>query len=334
MKAYTKNNFFLDLYVFIIEYRNLSQQTSGRGNLKRYAILAVAFVWFAVNSVSPCQAQIFGRNLAVDADMGFGYLFGSQAVWANVNPHPWNMKHDYKVQYSPSQPMFNGNIEITPVPFISCRLGGSLSLSRATTVQSRNLGPLIINPLNPTTATKPWDVTTDIKTWETAGLLNLWRGIGYRFSLVGGYREQFWDYSGDIINSPGVPGSMNDEINNYVPFLGLQTAMFFPLWKARFEIIGSRFMMQKVNNNAWLGPNFVDYRAELDDGGLIEIDFEGSAILYSSLRIGLYCHYSYMELEGRALVNSSGLLGGLDPRIEFNSAQNTAEMGLKLNLNF
>lgn len=288
-------------------------------------MLAFAFLCLALYSVSPCQAQIFGRSLAVDADMGFGYLFGSQAVWANVNPSPINMKHDYKVQYSPSQPMFNGNIEITPIPFISCRLGGSLSLSRSGAVQGRDMGNL---------GPRPWNVTTDIKTWETAGLLNLWRGIGYRFSLVGGYREQFWDYSGDIINSPAVPGSMNDEINNYIPFIGLQTAMFFPLWKARFEIIGSPFMLQKVNNTSWQGPNFVDYRAELDDGGLIEIDFEGSAILYSSLRFGLYCHYSYMELEGKAFVNSSGLLGNLDPRIEFNSTHNTAEMGLKLNLNF
>jgi hypothetical protein len=260
--------------------------------------------------------------MAVDADAGFGYLFGWQQVWADVIPGPSTIKHEYKSEYSPSQPMFGGKIELTPIPLLSFRTGGSVSLSRNRTVYGRELGTISL----------PWEVASEIKTWEAAGLINLWRGAGYRFSLVGGYREQYWDYSGDPVGDGAIPGAMNDEINNYAPFMGLQTAMFFPLWKARFEVSGSPFMLQKVNNNVWQGSEFQDYRAQLDEGGLIEFDFEGSTILYSMLRLALYGHYSYMELTGDASLNGSRVSN--NPDFKFNSVQSAAEFGLKFNVNF
>lgn len=262
--------------------------------------------------------------MAVDADAGFGYIFAAQRAWADVIPSPLTPKHEYKTSYSPSQPVFGGNIEITPIPFFSCRAGGSVSLSRNRTIYGRELGARSL----------PWDVVSDLKTWEVAGLLNLWRGRGYRFSLVGGYKEEFWDYSGDPLSDFETPGGMNDEFNNHTPFMGLQTALFFPLWKARFELIGSPFMLQKVNNNVWQGAEFVDYRAELDQGGLIEIDMEGSTMLLANLRLGMYFNYSYLELEGMASFNDSGNLSLSYPNFRFHTSHNSAELGFKLNLNF
>jgi hypothetical protein len=187
---------------------------------------------------------------------------------------------------------------------------------------------------DPTTFPYPnsnlWDVVPDFTSWEAAGLYHLWSGYGYRFSVVGGYRQESWTFLGTPSDSTDVSLSLHDRFTSHIPFLALQTAMFYPWWKARFEVLGSPFMSKKVTATVRNGGTLVDFKGWADRGGLIEFSMEGTCALTSVLRLGLYGRYSYQELYGWVTKRIGGQSG--EYKLGFN--ENTGVVGTNLTLLF
>ena len=150
----------------------------------------------------------------------------------------------------------------------------------------------------------------DFSSWEAAGLYHLWSGGGYRFSLTAGYRQDTWDYQGTPSN--GTPDSpLHDSFSAHIPFIGLQTAMFFPSWKARFEVLGSPFMNVGVSNALQQGAFALQFDGNLYRGGLVELQMAGDVNLTPSVLVGLYGRYAYQELYGS--LSGTGEAAGLGP---------------------
>ena len=100
------------------------------------------------------------------------------------------------------------------------------------------------------------DARPSFSGWEAAGLFHLWNDGGYRFSFTAGYREEFWGAQGEGVGLfTGVSSSVREDFSSRGPFLGLQTAVFFPWWKARFEVIGSPWIT-KIGSGSLNQPNF------------------------------------------------------------------------------
>jgi hypothetical protein len=116
-------------------------------------------------------------------------------------------------------------------------------------------------------------VKPDFSSWEAAGLYHLWSGGGYRFSFTAGYRQQTWDYQGSP-SSGAQDSPLHDSFSSRIPFIGMQTAMFFPSWKARFEVLPP-FMNMSVSNAIQQGV-FLSIRGQPLPGGLIELQMVGT----------------------------------------------------------
>jgi len=87
--------------------------------------------------------------------------------------------------------------------------------------------------------------------------------------------------------------------------------MFFPLWKARFEVLGSPFMNMGVSNAFTRGSINLQFDGNLSRGGLVELQMAGDVNLTANVFVGLYGRYFYQELYGS--VTGTGPEAGLGP---------------------
>lgn len=237
---------------------------------------------------SPCaSAEVLPWGVRVDTSLRLGMLFGWQVY--RYNNLPGADLDRFRMEFGPRLPILSGMCELTPVPAISGRLAGSISVLET----DMTIFHAMADP-QPTV----WDVKPDFGYWEAAGLYHLWQGGGYRFSLVAGYRQEYWRYRGEPAGNQPAGSSLRDRFTSHIPFLAMQTSMMFPWWKARFEILTSPFMNKNVSATVRDGTTLVEYAGNADSGGLIELEVEGTANLSSRVRMGLYCRYSYQELYG------------------------------------
>jgi hypothetical protein len=232
-------------------------------------------------------AEVLPWGVRVDTSLRLGLLFGRQLV--RYSDLPGAEFERFRMEFGPRLPILSGMCELTPVPSISARLAGSLSVMET----DMTVFHAMADP-----EPSLWDVRPDFGCWEAAGLYHLWNGGGYRFSLVGGYRQEYWHYRGEPSGAQPSGSSLRDRFTSHIPFLAMQTAVMYPWWKARFEILASPFMSKKVSAIVQDGPNVVEYEGDADSGGLIELEVEGTASLSSRIRLGLYCRYSYHEVYG------------------------------------
>jgi hypothetical protein len=273
-------------------------------------LLNTAVILFIlVAAVSPVEAETLPWNIQVDSSFRAEFLFGHQ-ILRHLDPSD-PAKTRFVATYDPRVTVLAGTIEITPFPAISGRLAGSISVVENTGAQVRTVDTVIaqLAPFLPTDKWE-WDVKPNFSSWEAAGLYHLWSGGGYRFSFTAGYRQDTWDYQGSPSN--GAPDSpLHDSFSSHIPFIGLQTAMFFPSWKARFEVLGSPFMNMSVSNALQRGAFGLQFDGNLYRGGLVELQMSGDVGLSANVLVGLYGRYSYQELNG--LSSGTGAAAGLGP---------------------
>jgi hypothetical protein len=269
--------------------------------LSRRLLKAVAILFILAGVASPVGAETLPWNIQVDSSFRAEYLFGHQ-VLRHLEPNVPAVDR-FTANYDPRMPVLTGTIEITPFPAISGRLAGSISVLESTVAQVRAVSGAAFPG-------GTWDVKPDFSSWEAAGLYHLWSGGGYRFSFTAGYRQQTWDYQGSP--SSGAPDSpLHDSFSSHIPFIGMQTAMFFPSWKARFEVLGSPFMNMSVSNAIQQGGFTLQFDGNLYRGGLIELQMAGDVSLTANVLVGLYGRYAYQELYG--LSSGTGAAAGLGP---------------------
>ncbi|MEW6531599.1 MAG: hypothetical protein AB1473_12225 [Thermodesulfobacteriota bacterium] len=256
------------------------------------AHLAVRIAFCAlvvVAAPSGVKGEMLPWNMTLDAALRMNFFIGEHV--AIYDPNPPAEAHPYRLAYNPRLLVFSGVCEVSPVTFLSGRLGGSLSVNPGGFSYFHTTG--VANPLDDF-----WEMRPEYKSWEVAGLLHLWSELGYRFSFVGGYREDFWIYRGQPQLSQGAEAQWQDEFVHRIPFIGLQTAAFFPWWKARFEVIGSWFVNEKMLSRFDRTDTFLQYESKLDNGGFIQLEAQGNVALTPAIWLGLYARYSYLELFG------------------------------------
>ncbi|MFH0821686.1 MAG: hypothetical protein V2B18_02970 [Pseudomonadota bacterium] len=253
------------------------------------------------------QAQQFSWNIGIDSALRLGVLFGQEG--ARIQDVPGSFTNSYRVDYAPRLPVATALVEISPHPVLSARIAGVTSFLEGG-----------VGSFHGTSATapaqSPWDVKPDFKSWEAAGLVHICSGDGYRFSFVSGYRQQGTNYVGDPSGVQAAGSSLRDEFRSYVPFIGFQTAVFHPWWKARLEILGSVFTNTRCYSLIKDGADAVEYDGKADKGGLIEVELGGTAALSQSVRMGLYGRYTYQDLHGRSTRTLSGVNANYDLSID------------------
>ena len=230
----------------------------------------------------------------------------------------------FSVNFDPRLPVLAGTVEITPFPVVSGRLAGSISVFEKSGVANRRVDPLLVRT--------DWDVKPEYSSWEAAGLYHLWHGGGYRFSVTAGYRREIWDYRGTPANG-GPDSPLHDSFTASIPFIGMQTAMFFPWWKARFEVLGSPFMNMNVSDSIQKGGFALQFDGNLYRGGLVEVQMEGNANLTANVLVGLYSRYAYQELYGSLSGTGTTTNVGLAPYTVFVN-QSMATVGLNVTVFF
>lgn len=253
---------------------------------------ALTVLSLLVLSVVPLQAQSLPWTMGVDSSLRVELLIGSQTIGES---RPVEDHFDrFKFISNQSFPVLSGSVELSPLPWVSGRLAGALSVLEPTREISVSVGGTIADGESGRWAGR-WEAKPHYSYWEAAGLYHLANGGGYRFSAVAGYRGKTWKYYGEDSTS----SSDRNKFQSYIPFLGLQTSMYFPLWKARFELLGSPFMKTDVYsslNSRRL--NSGKFHLESNRGGMIEFQMEGSLSLSKSVLCGLSARLSYEELYG------------------------------------
>ncbi|MGO9566506.1 MAG: hypothetical protein ACLP5H_03085 [Desulfomonilaceae bacterium] len=277
--------------------------------MSRRSLTAVAVLFILAGLASPVRAEAPAWNIQVDSSFRAEYLFGRQIV-RHLDPKVPDVSR-FVANYDPQLTVLAGTIEITPLPAISGRLAGSISVLESTSAQVRSVSSVIPStaPFFPTDKWE-WDVKPNFSSWEAAGLYHLWSGGGYRFSFTAGYRQDTWDYRGTPSNG-AADSPLHDSFSAHIPFIGMQTAMFFPSWKARFEMLGSPFMNMSVSNALQRGSFALQFDGNLYKGGMVELQMAGDVNLAANVLIGLYGRYAYQELYG--LSSGTGEAAGLGP---------------------
>lgn len=276
-------------------------------------------------ALGSAQAQMLPLNLALDSSFGVEYLAGRQDL-RHVSPYDksGNFK-EFNNQWDPQLAVLSGLVELTPFPYVSGRLAGSLSVTSniQEVVRDRGVLPDLFR----------WTLKTGYNAWEAAGLYHLWNQGGYRFSALGGYRRETWLYTGDSDSSPTAGASLREEFVSDIPFIGLQTAMHFPWWKARFEVLGSWFVRktfhQSINQN-----NEIEVRdGRGDQGGIMIFQLEGTSHLTPNILVGLEGRYSYQNFVGPSLVSSTRS-GASETAYKALFIESVGSIGLSLSLVF
>lgn len=287
--------------------------------MKRVLLTCVCFFLAAAVLCGDVQAQWLPWNVSVDSSFRVGYLFGRQEFRFD-NPAMTSDGH-VRLELDPSMPVFEGVCEFSPTNMFSARLCGTLG--------GRGAGLTATRPLD-TTLLGHWKVSPDAKWWEAAGLFHIWKGAGYRFSLVGGYRQEFWRYRGDA-DDMGPEASYREEFTSYIPFIAMQTAVAYPWWKARFEVLGTPFMSKRVSSELDDGAGeSSSFDGWAENGGMIELLTEGTVAIGSRTRLGVYAKYTFVELDGEATV----ILGTTRYPQQLYVEENFGNFGLNLSMVF
>jgi hypothetical protein len=235
-------------------------------------------------------------NIGIDSSFRVGFLFGrntilyKDALAVRSIPDTSNATFGYwRMEHGPRLPLLSGTVEVSPFQRLSVRFAGSIAIATGSS-------------LFEFTAEDPeatwWDVSPAFRHWEAAGLYHLWTGGGYRFSLVGGYRQEWWKFAGGPALYKERLNSFREDLDSRIPFFGLQTAVFYPWWKARFELRGSPFMTKHISAEVATAPRQVEYRGWADDGGMVEFELEATVMVTTNFRAGVHARYSYQELHG------------------------------------
>ena len=276
-------------------------------------IVAILFI-LACTAVPLC-AQMLPRNIAVDSSFRIEYLIGRQTLGREFldsnhghnfdptlhrDPDPIDRLH---IDFGPSLPILEGMVEVTPFRSVSGRLVGSLSVLESSGWFTLVGGPapadiVLFVPTLLGSAELANVIKPTFRSWEAAGLYHLSNEGGYRYSIVAGYRQESWTYRVD--GNQDDNSYLRDEFVSQSPFLGLQTAMFFPWWKARFEVLGSPFMTKKISHTARDSGHYQQLDGTWNKGGFIEFQTEGTVNITPSTWLGLFVRYTYEELRGEA----------------------------------
>ncbi len=287
------------------------------------------------------QAQNLPWNLALDSSFRTELLFGSQAIRDNAPPRDverFYLNSDFRV------PVLAGMVEISPSIYVSGRLGGIISVLEQKGTVRRNTsifdGVTILNDV-PVTDLVQFEATPSFSSWEAAGLFHLWNEGGYRFSFVAGYRGEFWGLEGDgarlLTQGANQPiylnSSVREDFSSRGAFLGLQTAVFFPWWKARFEVIGSPWITKTgsgshKNTNSHPG----EFQIKATGGSLLELQVEGTAYLRPYIFAGLHGRYTFREAVGD--FTRIGNNGTIDGPLSLYTNDSFAFIGLDLTIAF
>ncbi|MGO8878689.1 MAG: hypothetical protein ACLQMS_04155, partial [Desulfomonilaceae bacterium] len=261
----------------------------------RLVTIIAAILLCVTCATLPLQAQWLPRNFSADSSFRVEYLMGTQTLGQHNNitlftsPNPIEQ---LRIDFSNSQLALDGVVEITPRPALSARVRGATSVFNADRSFTLESGP---NPTN-SWAGLPVTIRPQFWLWEAAGLYNLSYENVYRYSIVAGYRQESWKYptSNSQANSP----YLSDVFGAQIPFVGIQTVMCCPSWKARFEVLGSAFMSKNVAHTARDQQYYMQLNGNLTNGGFLEFQVEGNIHVTPSAWMGLYTQYTYEQLKG------------------------------------
>ena len=319
-------------------------------------ILAVIFSLAC--TTLPLYAQWLPRNFNADSSFRVEYLLGSQTLGnqnGSINltgqetypnappptitvPYP-NPNELLRLNFSNSQLVLDGAVEITPRPTLSSRLRGAVSVLNPNRNMTLESGPYPVaypNPPGPYSwAGLPAVINSQFYLWEAAGLYNLIYEGCYRYSIVGGYRQESWTY----------PTSSTEATNSYFkdvfvsnsPFLGMQTVMVCPTWKARFELLGSPFMSKSITHKARNQGYYMQLDGNLTTGGFLEFQVEGNINVTPCAWMGIYSQYTYESLSGNLTgisADGNGNATYVPTSYRFYTDKNTWLVGLNSNFQF
>ncbi len=290
--------------------------------MTRKVIVLVASVMWSLLSLAPVSGQVFGTGVRIDSAVRPAVLWTTQtARYEKVSASA----SIFKVDYNTLLPLTSGMVEVTPHAVFSGRVSGSVSFLEPDFNWVHGTGVDSAAPFP-----SRWSVTPHFISGDIAVLYHVWRGAGYRFCLVGGWRKERWEYSGDPIGNQGYNSKLADEFTSEIPFAALQTAVAFPWWKARFELLGSPFVNTEVYTLIRDGVSAVDYHGWTNDGGLIEMELEGSITLSPNIRVGAYSRWSFIETYGDSTRHHNGQVTLHDLYVR----ENRSIAGLNINLIF
>jgi len=227
-------------------------------------------------------------NIGVDSSFRVGFLFGRNTILYKDNRSDHSFGY-FRMEHGPKVPLLSGVVEVSPFQRLSGRVAGSIIVLP---------GSSLFEFVAQDPETSWWNVSPGFQNWEAAGLYHLWIGGGYRFSLVGGFRQEWWKFAGGPTLYKERMNSFREDLDTRIPFFGLQTAVFYPWWKARFELRGSPFVTKYVDAEVATAPRQVEYRGWADDGGMIEFELEATVGLTTNVRAGVHARYTYQELHG------------------------------------
>lgn len=287
--------------------------------MKLHKIL-VALILLSIFNTPPAKAQFLTENMITDSSFRVEYLLGRQSlgkydqnifIWRPyTNPYPPpptliaaypNPIESFNINLMTSQLVLDGMVEITPVPAFSGRLRANVSVSGGEQDITLASGPSwsgarvpvtnvpIFNPLSASVNPSYWS-------WEAACQYNLSYEGGYRFALVGGYRYESQSYHS--ANDSSQNWHLWADFSSQIPFLGLQTTMVSPTWKARCELLGSAFMKKNVSQSARDNVTFMKLDGSLTNGGFLELQVEGNVPITPNAWVGVYTQGTYEGLKG------------------------------------
>jgi hypothetical protein len=247
-------------------------------------------------AISACAQGL--PSIAIDSSFRVEYLVGG--LQSRYSPPADPTIDRLKIDLNPQVAVLSGMVEMSPMPMASGRLLGSISVWERTGSEARPRDHRLDRA-----DTIDWQAKPDFTQWEAAGLYHLWNAAGYRFSFTAGYRQEKWTFNGEPTGS--AQGTLSDEYTSHIPFIGMQTSMFFPWWKARFEVLGSPFMSKQVTSSTsgtLNGSIGFQTQGKANSGGMIELQMDGSVGLSPVLFLGINACYTYQELYGTSTVRS------------------------------
>ncbi len=294
----------------------------------RVSLLGVAcaavlsFMAFAPHAAG---AQALPPGLTVDSSCRIDFLFGQQTFGRQIRSNPEDLSGNvtgdiletFRLDLTSRLPVVDGVMELGGYRSFSVRLRGMGSFLESDSWTKVGKGPDTAKEFE--ARLKP-----EVRAWEAAGLYHLSWGGPYRFSVVGGYREEYWKF---LRQEAGFGGeAMDYRHTSRIPFVGLRTSMVFPWWKASMEVIGSPFMTKLVTFYARNPNHFMHVNGTWRDGGLLEINVDGSAVVSPSVTLGLSFRYTYEELRGEVRGERSYARHEVWP-YDYYSVQNLAYVG-------
>ena len=277
-------------------------------------LLTVITVLFSLTCTTlPLHAQWLPQNIGVDSSFRVEYLLGTQTIGNDVteilisgndpNYGPFSFPNPIEqllINFNNSQLVLDGMVELTPFPFVSSRVRGSVSVLDSDRSVTLGSSPAPVANPNPPPNYIWGQLSAVMKpqfwSWEAAGLYNLsYEGVS-RYSFVAGYRQESWSYQ----TSSGQEDTtyLRHNFVSQIPFLGLQSVIFSPSWKARFEVLGSPFMTKKIAHLARDQGFYFQLDGIMTRGGFIELQIEGNVNVASGTWLGLYAQYTYEQLNG------------------------------------